>query len=263
MPFPSAPRVIYSKSPLEQVICQLRFPAILSIDTTIPAGFQERVRNRFPNYSEQVEITIDATNMSGTQAPNFVKQLVQSQPIKNYEFSSEDGNWKINLTRSFVALTSKRYERWEVFREHLQVPIDALLSEYAPSHFSRIGLRYIDVIRRSSLGLGNAGWDELLQPYVLGMLSSGDVRDQMQSFDCKFDIRLSDNISIVRILTRFAEESPGGEFGFVIDSDFFNSNNSLPAEIQEKLEFFRVRGTRLFQWCITDKLHLAMEPRNI
>ena len=38
----------YAKGQLIEVICQLRFPTILSIDTREPADFQETVRAAFP-----------------------------------------------------------------------------------------------------------------------------------------------------------------------------------------------------------------------
>ena len=43
-------RYAYGKSQLIEVICQLRFPTILSIDTREPADFQETVRAAFPRY---------------------------------------------------------------------------------------------------------------------------------------------------------------------------------------------------------------------
>ena len=46
--FPSSPREIYEKAPLIQVVCQLRFPPVLRIESQIPADFQERIRARFP-----------------------------------------------------------------------------------------------------------------------------------------------------------------------------------------------------------------------
>jgi hypothetical protein len=40
MEFPEAERVIYSRNPLAEVACQLRFPRILALDERIPADFQ-------------------------------------------------------------------------------------------------------------------------------------------------------------------------------------------------------------------------------
>ena len=42
------PRVHYDKPQLAEVICQLRFPAILSIGSREPVDFQEAVRGMFP-----------------------------------------------------------------------------------------------------------------------------------------------------------------------------------------------------------------------
>jgi hypothetical protein len=43
-PFPESERIIYAKNPLESVICQLRFPAILKISSEPPVEFQETLR---------------------------------------------------------------------------------------------------------------------------------------------------------------------------------------------------------------------------
>ena len=39
--FPNSPRVIYERTPLRQVICQLRFRMILRVTAETPAVFQE------------------------------------------------------------------------------------------------------------------------------------------------------------------------------------------------------------------------------
>ena len=50
---PDNRRYAYGKAQLIEVICQLRFPTILSIDTREPADFQETVREAFPRYQCQ------------------------------------------------------------------------------------------------------------------------------------------------------------------------------------------------------------------
>ena len=41
-------RCIYRNNMLGEVICQLRFPEILSIETDLPARFQDAIRSIFP-----------------------------------------------------------------------------------------------------------------------------------------------------------------------------------------------------------------------
>lgn len=263
MPFPQVERVLYQKNPLDQVICQLRFSPILKIDAEIPADFQDRVRSRFPNYSQEATLKVEMTPpFKGDISFQAISEIFQSSDfrLKNYLFSSEDAEWKINLTRTFVALTAMSYTRWEDFRETLEIPLQALVDQYKPDNFSRVGLRYIDIIRRSRLGLADVGWDQLIQPYVLGILGVGEIGSTVGSFENKYEIALSDGESIVRIITKFVKAQDENEICYSIDCDFFNSKKAGIEETTEKLDYFNVRASRLFQWCITERLHNAMEP---
>ena len=47
-------RYQYRKNQLLEVICQLRFPTILSISAREPADFQDAIRDEFPKYVSSV-----------------------------------------------------------------------------------------------------------------------------------------------------------------------------------------------------------------
>ena len=262
MPFPERKRIIYKKNPLERVICQLRFPPILKIETEIPAAFQEKIRRDFPNFLEKSEWKVEVPlSVPGQLASEMPGQLLQSAG-KNFEFSSENEEWNVNLTRTFIALTSLKYTRWEKFKEKLSIPITAFLEIYSPDYFSRLGLRYIDIIKRSDLGLDGVSWNELLQPYILGLLATQDVGPNVEGYESKNEIHLEDGKSTVRIITKLVEMDKG-EVCFVIDSDFFTTTRIETNEAISKLDYFNTRGSRLLQWCITERLHNAMEPEAI
>jgi uncharacterized protein (TIGR04255 family) len=264
MPFPEVPRVIYAKNPLDRVICQLRFPPILKIDTEIPASFQDRVRRDFPNYAETAEGNIEfPKELQGVIPPEMLRQVFQLSANKNYEFCSEDGLWKVNLTRTFIALTAHRYERWEAFKDKLTGPLEALIDIYAPAYLTRVGLRYVNIIKRSILNLGDVSWNELLHPSVIGILGSPEVGQHVQNFNSKYEIRLADGESTVRIVTKFVESVDDGEICYMVDSDFFNTSKTDIDGAEERLNYLNKRASRLIQWCITDRLHHAMEPQVI
>lgn len=264
MPFPESPRIIFRKNPLDSVVCQIRFPTILKIESEPPAEFQDRVREEYPNFEETLGAQLEARLKLGEAPPSeFMGQLAQLATRKNYQFGSEDGSWKVNLTRDFIALTAQRYERWEQFRAKLQGPLDTLVNVYEPPYFSRIGLRYIDVIKRSVLNLANVEWKELLRPEILGVLASHDIGGHVRSFESKSEIRLSDEDSIVRVITGFAEAIDDKELCYLIDSDFFTERKTPAQEALNKLDYFSIRGSRLFQWCITRRLYDAMEAQPI
>lgn len=264
MPFPEAPRVIYKKNPLDRVICQFRFPPILKIETEVPAKFQEDIRVEFPEFKEKLETALPMPKGIHLEIPMEVLRQVVPSSTKNYEFESGDGVWRINLTRTFLALTCTKYERRSLFQEKLARPLKSLIEIYKPAYFSRVGLRYIDIIRRSVLGLDKVAWKELLQPHILGLLGTpDDVSQNIQNLEAKYEIRLEDGSSMARIVIGLVDWPERNEECFMIDTDFFNTGKIATPDVMGKLDYFHTRGSRLIQWLITERLHKAMDPEEL
>jgi len=263
MPFPAVPRVIYSRNPLDRVVCQLRFPPILRIESESPTSFQEAIRSEFPMFAEKIGLRVDV-QLSPKQRPTLgpIPSLSMSSANKIYEFTSEDGLWKVNLTRTYLSLITTKYIRWEDFKHHLECPYAALIQTYSPPFFTRIGLRYINIFRRSQLGLDGTNWSELLKPFVLGLLSS-TVSAHVKNFESSYDISLEDNESNVRIVTSFVRHIETNEQGLRIDCDFSTSKRKDLANAIPQLDFLNYRSSRLIQWVIEERLHTAMEPQVI
>lgn len=262
MPFPACDRLIFTKNPLDEVICQLRFPPILSIDIEIPAKFQEAIRDEYPLYRETLEVKLNLPKSTKKAIPLELQEL-QSSGIKNYEFKSDDEKWKVNLTNNFIALSTSQYQRWEEFKRHLVKPLSALMEIYRPVRFTRIGLRYRDVIKRSALGLEDVPWSDLLRPYILGILTEPNVGKQIDGLSHTTEIRLADQKSIVRIADGLVEDVDTGEICYGIDSDFYVEGKIETSKAVDQLDFFNQRSSRLIQWCITERLRDAMEPQAI
>ena len=262
MLFPEVKRVTYKKNPLDRVICQLRFPPILRIDAEPPVEFQDRVRKEFPYYSEKNELAMGIPSRVREQIPHeLLSEVLRTADTKNYEFSSEDGQWKINLTRTFMALSTDKYKVWEDFKQKLDTPLKILINVYSPSHFSRIGLRYRDVIQRSALGLDSVSWTDLLQPQILGILVDSEIGESVQNLESVYEISLPDGESTVRMSTQLTRDRKRSEICYVIDSDFFKARKTPTNDVIGKLDYFNQHASRLFRWCITERLHKSMEPQ--
>ncbi|PWB56016.1 MAG: hypothetical protein C3F13_02845 [Anaerolineales bacterium] len=262
MQFPETERVVYHKNPLIEVICQLRFPPILSIESELPTKFQEAIRGDYPLFNQNVEIQVKVTDDPTMKLPDIVNLPPTTIKNKNYEFLSSDEKWKVNLTNSFLSLSTIDYSRWEEFFAHLRIAYQPFIDIYRPPFFTRIGLRYRDMIRRSFLGLQESPWTELLQPYMLGLLTAPGLREAIHNTNHISEIELDDE-SIVRISSGIFHDQSNKEDNFIIDSDFFSLNKVEVDKSMEKLNFFNSQASRLIQWCITPKLHAAMEPEKI
>ena len=152
MLFSDRPRTHYEKPLAHEVICQLRFPTILTINNTEPADFQEAVREDFPQYARRQD-QLPPRVVNGKPEPQA--------PVTNYHFLSQDGRWKLNLTRDFIALSTLSYPGWEEFARMLDKPLATFIQLYKPAYFQRVGLRYLNIVSRNALGLEDTPWREL------------------------------------------------------------------------------------------------------
>ncbi len=265
MTFPNSKRVIYKENPLISVVCQLRFPAILSINSREPFEFQDTIREIFPLYNEHVE---HAQELTFKQDKNVIPRLVQSSTsrIKNYRFSSPDEKWHVNLTSSFISLSTNDYRCWEEFSDKFNTPLAALIDTYKPSHFTRTGLRYTDAFSRNNLGLNNASWHELIKPFVLGFLAAEDIpENKIKRNILETEISLDEYDSNVKIIASLGTVEGNLEKQFIIDSDFYS-----PEKVETDLEAIYIRlhylhknSTNFISWVIHEKLHKQMGPSDL
>lgn len=251
-------RCHYRKNQLGEVICQLRFPEILTIEANVPAEFQEAIRDTFPHYSSRKE----------TPAPKLVNgRLEPQQPNNNYQFVSEDGHWRVNLTSTFISLACNRYTCWEDFAKMLDMPLAAFIQLYRPAFFERVGLRYLNFISRKDLGLEDTPFRELMQSQYLGILADDEIIEAATSrttVDAEFAIRGGCRAKIHAgpgFVKRGGTENK--EVHFIFDQDLF-----LPGKVAINLsagalETLHSQADAIFRGAITDTLHDAMEPKEI
>ena len=258
-PFPESQRVVYRKNPLVEVVCQLRFPAILQIDVEPPAGFQSRIRSEYPVLNDKSNELLGLPPETPAIVANLLRARGGKQPQAAYDFVSADGHWTVSLTREFLALTTSRYRRWEEFKQHMEIPLQALLQQYSPPWFTRIGLRYQDLVRRSVLNLGKRAWADLLNSHVVGVLAASELNlSVLQSFT-QTVMRLPGGSSL-NLRHGIAQASDSNELCYLIDNDFSTEERTSPTNVFTRLDYFNQQSGRLFRWCITEELHAAMEP---
>ena len=267
MLFPDADRIIYKNNVLAQVICQLRFPTILRIDTEVPSAFQETIRHKFPMYQESRE----GPNL---ELPASISQLVPRDLLEDFpmrgnlrfQFLSNDRSWTVSLTRDFVALVTTDYTCWEDFRDNMRLIMQALIEVYAPAFITRIGLRYQNVIDRTELNVGETHWKDLIAGYVLGPLAEDPIADAISDFRSTVSFALNDEQSFVRLEHGFFREGSGDVSNnrYLLDNDLFAQQETQAnvENLAEKLNYFNAANRGLFNWCITDQLRNAMGAAN-
>ena len=257
--FSNHERCIYGKNPLADVICQLRFPEILSITANLPVEFQEEIRSEFPQFHRRQETS--APKITGTPG-NFV---LQNQPSTiNYQFTSSDGVWRVNLTNKFISLACTKYTRWEEFAAHLDKPLAAFIRIYKPAYFERIGLRYLNFISRKDLELEAVPFSRMIVPCYLGPLMEEDVMETSMTrcgVDTELAIRGGCRAKIHAgpgLVKRNGQQEK--EVKFIFDQDLYMPGQ-VPVNLSAgALQTLHSQAGSIFRGAITNLLHDAMEP---
>jgi len=259
MPFPSSNRVIYSRNPLKEVICQLRFPPILEIASEAPATFQNAVRKKYPLYEKEeaqqvpVEMGEIAKQLGALQGPEGIA----------HKFLTADSQRVIGLCTGYVSLSDREYRQWEEFREEVELACSAL-SAHDPAFFTRVGLRYRDVIDRREVGLEARPWEALLQRDLIGLVAVQDVVGTLDS--CKNEASIGiEGVKGGEVALRhgFVTDDDGGRDTYVIDVDLYTGERTSCDEVLGILDVFHNISGNLFRWAITPELHDALGPTEI
>ncbi len=256
MALPDYPREIYQKNPLAEVVCQVRFFASSDVSGQSLDSFRESIRERFPHM--EIEAGIEPPKEG--QLP---QEVIENLPTQNfYDFTSDDGLWTLSLTKGVLALTCRRYERWEEYTSWLSLALDALQHAYQPQTYLRIGLRYLDVVQRSQLGLESVAWPDLLAGPIVGELASPDIGNDIEDVTREFIFRLNDAYgSRVRVRHGFVQtEEDADETCYLVDSDFYTDTEVKITDVYKILDAYHGYARRFFRWCLSEQLHAAMEP---
>ena len=260
--FSTNARCIYRENQLAEVICQLRFPEILTIATTLPDTFQEAIRSEFPQFQRRQEAP--APRISGIPG-NLALQ--NQPPVINYQFSSADGIWRINLTSKFISLSCSKYIRWEDFAARLDKPLAAFIQIYRPAYFERVGLRYLNFISRFDLGLEGVPYSQLMNPCYLGPMAEEDVSEgscSRCSVDSELNLRGGCRVKLHAgpgLVKKNGQSDK--EIKFIFDQDLYMPGQ-VPVNLSAgALQTLHSQAYSIFRGAITDKLHDAMEPEHI
>jgi uncharacterized protein (TIGR04255 family) len=252
--FPHSDRVLYGRNPLNEVICQVRFPSILKIESDPPAAFQEKIRNRFPLLERA------STGLSSKVPAEILKAIGAPAPTGTYSFIAEDGNSRANLTSESLAVLTSSYTRWEDFQADISLALGSLEEIYRPSFYSRVGLRYQNVITRSELGL-DVGWADLLRPEIAAELTIPVWAQRVEAIRKAIRCRINEMGDHFIMQHGLAEVEDSDELHYMLDFDYYVEEKTETGNVSAVIDRLHGHSGKAFRWSISQALHDAMEPQ--
>ncbi|MFT0898256.1 TIGR04255 family protein [Candidatus Methanoprimaticola sp. MG2] len=229
---------ILHKNQIDVVVCQIGFNVIFGIDERMGA-IQEDLRSRYPFSSISVE---------GEPLPS-----PGISPINNYCFESDDRRWKVNITRGFLSISTCAYQNWDDFKDRLHDVMDIVCKHLKLDSTTRIGLRYINTIRRSRLATYPSDlpeWSDLIDVHTLGLMGVHANSTNTYSSRIEYEYKESKCCTTSGQI-RFNDD---GEVGFLIDNDVFTDKGENVDDVFNILDKFNNICYELFESMITDKL---------
>lgn len=260
MNLPEFERVIYERNPLVEVVCQLRFPPILKISHQEPVEFQDEIRFQYPLFET-----------TQSQVPAEIVKVVQqfNLPLQSdlaYSFRSEDQKWHLSITKDFIALTTSTYDRYEQFNQRLKEAVEIFERIYKPSFYTRVGLRYQDLIIRSNLGLEDKNWSDLIAKHIASELHDPELSSMIQSVFKSLVLKTENGqINLNHGFVTVKEPNKNNdEVAYLFDADFYIEQKiEGNGNVWNVLDQFNKSARKLFRWSITETLHKAMQPQAV
>ena len=257
MNLPDYERVIYEYNPLIEVIAQVRFPTILKITNQEPVDFQDSIRSEYPIFeaSRNLQVPVELSNILTS---NVVSELA-------YSFKSEDLSWHISVDKNSITLVTNKYERYEKFIERFKHAVEIFEKIYKPSFYSRLGLRYRDLIIRTKLNIPDKKWTELIPKHIASELYTPELEESIINFVKQLQLRtefgqVNFNHGLVKIKDI---EKNINETAYLLDADFFKEKIETGENIWDIFDKANCTARNLFRWSITEELHSAMRPQTI
>ncbi|MDF5724189.1 MAG: TIGR04255 family protein [Rhizonema sp. PD37] len=261
MKLPDYERVIYELNPLIEVVAQIRFPTILKITSQQPVDFQDTVRFDYPIFeaSRNLQVPIDLSNILTQFSSNAVSHLT-------YQFKSEDLKWQLTIDQNSITLVTTEYQRYENFVSRFKTAVETFEDIYNPSFYSRIGLRYRNLIIRSKLKIPDKEWSSLIPKHIAFELNTPEIADSIQTFIKNIQLNTEfGQVNFHHGLVKIRDtEKERDEVAYLLDADFFTEGKIERGEnVWNILDKSNRTARNLFRWSITDDLHYSMRPKAI
>ena len=243
MDLPKFEHEVFKRTALRTVICQVRYEQVLEIAERAPIDFQGRVKRAFPRIDSANELTI---------AP-FGGQPTQT---KSWRFSTKDRSGVLSLAAGAMSLELSEYSEFALFRELLEVGLEALIEAYGVSFFARVGLRYVNEVHRLAESESErVSWANWINPDLLPKVSAKLEADG--AFDLLGFLRLtnSDGISwSLRSGIRRGGDESGVWESFTLDSDQFSTEETPSEDVLVFVDSLHDWGWRVFRWAAGTEL---------
>jgi uncharacterized protein (TIGR04255 family) len=238
------------RAPLTEVICQVKFPRILSLSEREPADFQERIRQHFPVYQFEPSVRVDPSLARAGKGASL------GDPV--YRFQNQSETKTVSLASEFYSLNTSAYSHWSAFAQDLGLLTDAVRKTYQIPYATRVGLRYINFIGADyaeSRQIEDVY--EIVRPELTVMLRTEVMPSP--SFVIN-QIQLEDGADQFAFRYGIVREEEAIQRSFLLDFDEYTEGQINLDDLLAHCDRYHDVIYSAFRWCISPEKLAVFEP---
>lgn len=226
----------YKLNFLKQAVCELRFPTLMELgDSRPPAIMVSALRKEYPHLELANQVTIGMGTPTGSS--------------NSHIFRSSKLNWTVSLSQSSLSIETTSYTGYLQMRERILRVVDAAAKIIDSDFFTRIGLRYINVIDVDEDPTN--GWvnSDLVQPMLSGQFT------RIQEYAGRLQLLAEDGGCLLQHGIRLKQPSRDGKNlppEYLIDIDAFRNEVAL-SDTAAALDAMHSQAFDIFDWSLDSK----------
>lgn len=235
---------LYKHNFLQQVVCELRFPTLMELgETRPPSSFVKALRKSYPILELGNEVTV-GVGPGGTGTNNV------------HTFRSVKMNWSVSLKQSAISIETSNYTGFANLRERVLDLVEAASDIIDSDFFTRIGLRYINLVNFQPDQIS-----EWINPRLVGPIIS-DAFKGINDFGGKISLLADDGGCLLQHGIRFTQNKSEAEPvpKYIIDIDTYRTEISV-SDTVNALDIMHQQAFDIFDWSLNDKARaFLLEP---
>lgn len=225
----------YKRNYLRQAVCELRFPTLMSLaGRNPPVAFANALRKDYPYYELGTEFTMGNAEQAG--ASHF------------HAFKSSKMTWTATLKANTLVLETTKYTEYPDLRSRVLKLIEAAKEVIDADFFTRVGLRYINVVTT-----GEGPLEPWINNKLIGALNGGGFKG-VNEYAGKLSLLAEDGGCLLQHGLQHKTNQAGKNFvpDYVIDVDTYRNEVTLD-DIGTALDAVHRQGFAMFDWALGDR----------
>lgn len=230
------PPARYARNFLRQVVCELRFPTLFDLNSSVPhLEFAHALRKIYPHHSHQVT----ATDVNGGAY----------ERTHTHIFKSKNLDWSVSLSQSAITVETTKYTHFSDLVERINFLTAAATDVIDSDFFTRIGLRYINIVPMNLVDGDTTAFKGWIRDSLVGVIvdeNLGVVHEYASRVagQAEFGTFLFQHGVGYNSVTKNAE--------YFLDFDFAKENVEI-ADVATTLDELHRNEFAMFQWTLGPK----------